>query len=162
MKWMMIGIAAIAVPLIGLQGMAVHKSEENYGKAVFDTVELYKAEPLNVGGYIKKAVRICLEARAETELPDYFTTHIYRTIKMGIAFAAENDINSTDDPAVQAFIEGESDRLRSKADALADRIAKEPPQRQEAMNRALDWMASDRKSMARCFGPKVVKMAKAH
>ena len=66
MKWIMFGLVGfVGVGLVGLQGVAVHKNEENYGKGVVTTVEFYQSNPGQTRRWVEAAIETCLTQRGE-------------------------------------------------------------------------------------------------
>ncbi len=151
----------IGISLFALQGMATWKQQDNYKKGVLGTVELYKSMPFEAQRLTKLAAQTCLEDRAGGKLPSYFTDFMADSVAAAFSYAAENDFESSEDPAVQNFVSEMKTSMTGRIDEIAQRIAREPESLKRRLNTAMDWVNGNRKSAASCVGLNVMRQAAA-
>ena len=149
----------IGTSLFALQGLATWKMQDNYRKGVLGTVELYKTMPFEAQRLTKLATQTCLEDRADGKLPSYYTNFMAETATATLRYAAENEFESSQDPAVKDFVSEMKAAMAERIGNIAQRMAREPESMLRRMHRSMEWVNGNRKSFASCIGLNVVRQA---
>ncbi len=158
MRWLILCLLGLVFSAwMGLQGVAVHKSEDSVLASIDHTIDLYKRSAANTRALIKVAVKECLHERAGGKLPSYLTNYLADLTILPIRYAANNDIDTVEDPKVKKYLAKTIDSVERGARAIEKRIKGEPKAVQDRVAKIESWARIDGPGLFRCVTPKVAR-----
>ncbi len=161
LKIVAIGVAGfVGVSLLGLQGVAVWKKQDNIGKAAFEMVAYHRTSPRQAERHTKMALRACLREKAGGKVPEYLVQFLSDPMMKGYRFAAKHNVTSMDDPEVVAFKKSLTDKVFKDALKLGRRLHKENKQTKERTTDLLRTMRWDQSWVGKCVAQKVEQIRK--
>ncbi|HFC04062.1 MAG TPA: hypothetical protein ENJ55_00030 [Rhizobiales bacterium] len=162
-KMMLLGITGfIFIALFGLSGVVAFKTASNASrdqKQIFNTVSIYKKAPLATKDFIRTAMKECLEAKVDGNLPSYYTDFAADSLLAAVKYAAKHKVKSLGDPKIRAFVKKYKKQIMRDAIKMSRRMARESKKVQRRMMKSVSWMSRHRSTLRACINVKVDKLA---
>lgn len=149
------GVVAITV----LNGVAVHKREENIGSARVDLIEKYRVSPSAARLELVSAVSHCVPEEITGKVPSYVSDLLVDSIESGVIFLGANDIESSSDPRAVKFIEQSKKLVASKSLNVAGRLSNELADVQKRSEKLVDILNDDHEKFDRCVFHELWRMS---